>query len=221
MIAHCSFGRKHQFGLAAANDARRAYHLIRCVFAAAITLLLGTSTIHAAEPKPVFAVDVKGAIGVATSVHLCETLNDARVKCAELVVVRLDTPGGLLTSTRDVIQCILGSAVPVAVYISPSGARANVELKHVDLNETMVRAIAKQAEAERLRRAKIIDAVGELQAADRLMQAGVTLAKQPEAMQLRYLGTLVNIAGEKNSTIVFPMPMDLVKFCSDLGKSRS
>jgi membrane-bound serine protease (ClpP class) len=69
-------------------------------------------------------VDVKGAIGVATSVHLCETLNDARVKSAELVVVRLDTPGGLLTSTRDVIQCIVGSAVPVAVYISPSGARA-------------------------------------------------------------------------------------------------
>jgi regulator of protease activity HflC (stomatin/prohibitin superfamily) len=98
---------------------------------------------------------------------------------------------------------------------------SNVELKHVDLNETMVRAIAKQAEAERLRRAKIIDADGELQAADRLMQAGVILAKQPEAMQLRYLGTLVNIAGEKNSTIVSPMPMDLVKFFSDLGKSRS
>jgi regulator of protease activity HflC (stomatin/prohibitin superfamily) len=98
---------------------------------------------------------------------------------------------------------------------------SNVELKHVDLNETMVRAIAKQAEAERLRRAKIIDADGELQAAERLMQAGVILAKQPEAMQLRYLGTLVNIAGEKNSTIVFPMPMDLVKFFSDLGRSRS
>jgi regulator of protease activity HflC (stomatin/prohibitin superfamily) len=98
---------------------------------------------------------------------------------------------------------------------------ANVELKHVDLNETMVRAIAKQAEAERLRRAKIIDADGELQAADRLMQAGVILAKQPEAMQLRYLGALVNIAGEQNSTIVFPMPMDLVKFVADLGKSRS
>jgi regulator of protease activity HflC (stomatin/prohibitin superfamily) len=86
---------------------------------------------------------------------------------------------------------------------------SNVELKHIDLNETMIRAIAKQAEAERLRRAKIIDAEGELQAAERLAQAGEILAKRPEAMQLRYLGTLLNIAGEKSSTIVFPMPIDL------------
>lgn len=98
---------------------------------------------------------------------------------------------------------------------------ANVELKHVDLNETMVRAIAKQAEAERLRRAKIIDAEGELQAAERLLEAGVILAKQPEAMQLRYLGTLLNIAGEKSSTIVFPMPIDLAKAIGDLGKARA
>ncbi len=86
---------------------------------------------------------------------------------------------------------------------------SNVELKHIDLNETMVRAIAKQAEAERLRRAKIIDAEGELQAAERLVKAGEILSKHPEAMQLRYLGTLLNIAGEKSSTIVFPMPIDL------------
>ena len=86
---------------------------------------------------------------------------------------------------------------------------SNVELKHIDLNETMIRAIAKQAEAERLRRAKIIDAEGELQAAERLAQAGEILSKRPEAMQLRYLGTLLNIAGEKSSTIVFPLPMDL------------
>jgi regulator of protease activity HflC (stomatin/prohibitin superfamily) len=98
---------------------------------------------------------------------------------------------------------------------------ANVELKHVDLNETMVRAIAKQAEAERLRRAKIIDAEGELQAAERLLQAGQILAKQTEAMQLRYLGTLLNIAGEKSSTIVFPMPVDLAKAIADLGKERA
>ena len=97
---------------------------------------------------------------------------------------------------------------------------ANVELKHVDLNETMVRAIAKQAEAERLRRAKIIDAEGELQAAERLLQAGVILAKQSEAMQLRYLGTLLNIAGEKSSTIVFPMPIELAKVIGDLAKTR-
>jgi regulator of protease activity HflC (stomatin/prohibitin superfamily) len=86
---------------------------------------------------------------------------------------------------------------------------SNVELKHIDLNENMIRAIAKQAEAERLRRAKIIDAEGELQAAQRLLEAGEILAKRPEAMQLRYLGTLLNIAGEKSSTIVFPLPMDL------------
>ena len=91
---------------------------------------------------------------------------------------------------------------------------SNVELKHIDLNETMIRAIAKQAEAERLRRAKIIDAEGELQAAERLAQAGEILSKHPEAMQLRYLGTLLNIAGEKSSTIVFPLPMELV---SSLG----
>lgn len=98
---------------------------------------------------------------------------------------------------------------------------ANVELKHVDLNETMVRAIAKQAEAERLRRAKIIDAEGELQAAERLAQAGQILAKHPEAMQLRYLGTLQNIAGEKSSTIIFPMPIDLVKVLGELSKDRA
>jgi regulator of protease activity HflC (stomatin/prohibitin superfamily) len=88
---------------------------------------------------------------------------------------------------------------------------SNVELKHIDLNETMIRAIAKQAEAERLRRAKIIDAEGELQAAERLLQAGEILSKRPEAMQLRYLGTLLNIAGEKSNTIVFPLPTGLAR----------
>lgn len=87
---------------------------------------------------------------------------------------------------------------------------SNVELKHVDLNETMVRAIAKQAEAERLRRAKIIDAEGELQAAEKLRQAGEILSTQPQAMQLRYLGALTNIAGERSSTIVLPLPLDLL-----------
>ena len=96
---------------------------------------------------------------------------------------------------------------------------SNVELKHIDLNETMIRAIAKQAEAERLRRAKVIDAEGELQAAERLAQAGEILARRPEAMQLRYLGTLLNIAGEKSSTIVFPLPMDLLTTLG-LGKRK-
>jgi regulator of protease activity HflC (stomatin/prohibitin superfamily) len=88
---------------------------------------------------------------------------------------------------------------------------SNVELKHIDLNENMIRAIAKQAEAERLRRAKVIDAEGELQASERLLQAGEILAKRPEAMQLRYLGALLNIAGERSNTIVFPIPMDLAR----------
>ena len=95
---------------------------------------------------------------------------------------------------------------------------SNVELKHIDLNETMIRAIAKQAEAERLRRAKIIDAEGELQAAERLAQAGEILSKRPEAMQLRYLGTLLNIAGERSSTIVFPLPIELA---SSLGLGQT
>jgi regulator of protease activity HflC (stomatin/prohibitin superfamily) len=88
---------------------------------------------------------------------------------------------------------------------------ALVELKHVDLNETMVRAIARQAEAERLRRAKVIDAEGEFQAAEKLKQAGELLAGHPEAMQLRYLTALQSVAGERSSVIVFPLPVDLMK----------
>jgi regulator of protease activity HflC (stomatin/prohibitin superfamily) len=87
---------------------------------------------------------------------------------------------------------------------------SNVEIKDVDLNETMVRAIARQAEAERERRAKVIHAEGELQASEKLLQAAQMLSKQSEAMQLRYLQTLTNIAGDKASTIVFPVPMDLI-----------
>ena len=87
---------------------------------------------------------------------------------------------------------------------------SNVEIKHVDLNESMVRAIAQQAEAERTRRAKIIHAEGEQQAAEKLLQAAATLSQRPEAMQLRYLQTLTAVAGDKSSTIVFPVPMDIL-----------
>ena len=87
---------------------------------------------------------------------------------------------------------------------------SNVEIKHVDINESMVRAIARQAEAERERRAKVIHAEGELQAAEKLLQAASTLAQRSEAMQLRYLQTLTQIAGDKASTIVFPVPMDVI-----------
>jgi len=86
---------------------------------------------------------------------------------------------------------------------------ANVELKHVDLDESMVRVIARQAEAERVRRAKIIEAEGEQQAAQKILEAATILSTRPEAMQLRYLGTLLSIANERSSTIVFPFPTDL------------
>ncbi len=91
---------------------------------------------------------------------------------------------------------------------------SNVELKHVDLNESMVRVIAKQAEAERLRRAKIINAEGEYQAAERILDAANILATRPQAMHLRYLTALHEIAGEKTSTIVFPLPIDLLRALS-------
>jgi regulator of protease activity HflC (stomatin/prohibitin superfamily) len=86
----------------------------------------------------------------------------------------------------------------------------NVEIKHVDLNESMIRAIARQAEAERERRAKVIHAEGELQAAQKLSEAAAILAREPQALQLRYLETLTVIAADKNSTIVFPLPLDIV-----------
>jgi len=96
---------------------------------------------------------------------------------------------------------------------------ATVEIKHVDIDESMVRAIARQAEAERNRRARIINAEGEQQAAEKLVDAARTLASTPEAMQLRYLSTLYDIAGDKSSTIVFPVPIDLLR--GMLGKQDS
>ncbi|GIX23353.1 slipin family protein [Caldimonas sp.] len=97
---------------------------------------------------------------------------------------------------------------------------ANVEIKHVDLDESMVRAIAKQAEAERERRAKIIHADGELQASEKLMQAARMLGQEPGAMQLRYMQTLSTIASDKASTIVFPMPIDLLTLIKSSGPEQ-
>jgi regulator of protease activity HflC (stomatin/prohibitin superfamily) len=88
---------------------------------------------------------------------------------------------------------------------------STVEIKDVDLDETMVRAMAKQAEAERTRRAKIINAEGEKQAADTLVEAARSLGTQPNAMQLRYLQTLADIAHERTQLLVFPLPLDLIK----------
>ncbi|MCB1669478.1 MAG: slipin family protein [Gammaproteobacteria bacterium] len=99
---------------------------------------------------------------------------------------------------------------------------SNVEIKHVDLDESMIRAIAKQAEAERVRRAKVIHASGEFEASKKLVEAAAQLNEQPQSMQLRYLQTLTEIAGEKNSTIVFPLPMDLLdNFNSMLGRTKN
>jgi regulator of protease activity HflC (stomatin/prohibitin superfamily) len=88
---------------------------------------------------------------------------------------------------------------------------SNVEIKHVDLNESMIRAIARQAEAERERRAKVIHAEGELQASEKLLQAANVLMQNPSSLQLRYLQTLTEIASEQNSTVVFPIPIELMR----------
>jgi len=87
---------------------------------------------------------------------------------------------------------------------------ANVEIKHIDLDESMIRAIARQAEAERERRAKVIHAEGEKQAAASLLEAAQMLAQQPEALQLRYLQTMTQVAGDRASTVVLPLPLDLL-----------
>jgi regulator of protease activity HflC (stomatin/prohibitin superfamily) len=87
----------------------------------------------------------------------------------------------------------------------------NVEIKHVDLNENMIRAIAKQAEAERERRAKIINAEGELQASEKLLAAANVISKNPQALQLRYLQTLIDLSTENHTTIAFPLPMDILE----------
>jgi regulator of protease activity HflC (stomatin/prohibitin superfamily) len=94
----------------------------------------------------------------------------------------------------------------------------NVEIKHVDLNESMIRAIAKQAEAERERRAKIIHAEGELQASEKLLQAANVMSQNPQALQLRYLQTLNDISSENSSTIIFPLPLEILEA---LKKSKS
>lgn len=99
---------------------------------------------------------------------------------------------------------------------------ANVEIKHVDLDESMIRAIAKQAEAERQRRAKVIHAAGEQEAAEKLVEAANKLSEAGGAMQLRYMQTLTEIGGEQNTTVVFPMPVDLMEGLKTLsGKSNS
>ncbi|MCF7984911.1 MAG: slipin family protein [Thiohalocapsa sp.] len=98
---------------------------------------------------------------------------------------------------------------------------SNVEIKHVDLDESMIRAIARQAEAERSRRAKVIHAEGEMQASEKLAQAAAILSQQPQAMQLRFLETLASVVGDRTSTIVFPVPIDLLRPLLDGNKASS
>ncbi|AHX14079.1 hypothetical protein CH75_13380 [Dyella jiangningensis] len=121
-----------------------------------------------------------------------------------------------ILSQRDSINHSLQQILDEAT--DPWGIKvSNVEIKDVDLNETMVRAIARQAEAERERRAKVIHADGELQAAEKLRDAAAMLSQQPQALQLRYMQTMADMSNSgKASTIVFPLPMDLVKPLLDL-----
>jgi len=115
-----------------------------------------------------------------------------------------------LLSERDKLNARLQAIIEQ--HTEPWGIKVQlVEMKQVDLPENMIRAIAKQAEAERERRAKVIHAEGEYQAADKLLQAANIISTNPQALQLRFLGTLTEIAAEKNSTIVFPLPMELLK----------
>ncbi len=115
-----------------------------------------------------------------------------------------------LLSERDKLNARLQAIIEQ--HTDPWGIKVQlVEMKQVDLPENMVRAIAKQAEAERERRAKVIHAEGEFQAADKLLEAANIISANPQALQLRFLGTLTEIAAEKNSTIVFPLPMELLK----------
>jgi len=115
-----------------------------------------------------------------------------------------------LLSEREKLNARLQEIIDL--HTDPWGIKVQlVEMKQVDLPENMQRAIAKQAEAERERRAKVIHADGEFQAADKLTQAADIISKNPQALQLRFLGTLTDIAAEKNSTIVFPLPLELLR----------
>jgi regulator of protease activity HflC (stomatin/prohibitin superfamily) len=148
------------------------------------------------------------------------TRDNVSVKVNAVVYFRVVDPQKAIIQVVDFLDTLLSEREQLNVDIQKSldaqtdawGIKVSiVEIKHVDLNETMVRAIAKQAEAERERRAKVIHAEGELQASEKLLQAAQVLSRQPEAMQLRYLQTLSNIAtGDKASTIVFPVPLDMI-----------
>jgi regulator of protease activity HflC (stomatin/prohibitin superfamily) len=124
-----------------------------------------------------------------------------------------------LLSERDKLNAKLQEIIDL--HTDPWGIKVSmVELKHVDLPQEMQRAMARQAEAEREKRAKIIHAEGELQASAKLSEAGAVIAREPVTLQLRYLQTLTEIAAEKNSTILFPLPIDLLRAFADRGADK-
>jgi len=125
-----------------------------------------------------------------------------------------------LLSARDKLNAKLQEIIDL--HTDPWGIKVSmVELKHVDLPQEMQRAMARQAEAEREKRAKIIHAEGELQASAKLSEAGAVIAREPVTLQLRYLQTLTEIAAEKNSTILFPLPIDIMRAFMDRDKDKT
>jgi regulator of protease activity HflC (stomatin/prohibitin superfamily) len=148
---------------------------------------------------------IKSVIEVQEYLYATSQLSQTTLRSA-LGQVDLDE----LLSQREKLNARLQEIIDK--HTEPWGIKVQlVEMKNVDLPENMIRAIAKQAEAERERRAKVIHADGEFQAADKLLQAANIISTNPQALQLRFLGTLTEIAAEKNSTIVFPLPMELLK----------
>ena len=132
-----------------------------------------------------------------------------------------DISDSAATAAQSSVQQKLGEKETLDAQTKDWGIKVNnVEIKDIDLNENMIRAIAKQAEAERVRRAKVIHAEGELEASKKLLDAATTLSEQPQALQLRYMQTLADIAGENNSTIVFPMPIEFIR-AFGAGKEKS
>src|SRR5215210_451226 len=125
-----------------------------------------------------------------------------------------------LLSARDKLNAKLQEIIDL--HTDPWGIKVSmVELKHVDLPQEMQRAMARQAEAEREKRAKIIHAEGELQASAKLSEAGAVIAREPVTLQLRYLQTLTEIAVEKNSTILFPLPIDIMRAFIDRDRDKT
>jgi len=148
---------------------------------------------------------IKSVIEVQEYLYATSQLSQTTLRSA-LGQVDLDE----LLSQREKLNTRLQEIIDK--HTDPWGIKVQlVEMKQVDLPENMIRAIAKQAEAERDRRAKVIHADGEFQAADKLLQAANIISTNPQALQLRFLGTLTEIAAEKNSTIVFPLPLELLR----------